>query len=68
MDATKDFTVEFGLNDGQKWSSEKLAETDQIAKEISSKRSPEMKLKNRMRSVRYRMEEYFSFGKKRDLF
>ena len=56
MDATKDFTVEFGLNDGQKWSSEKLAETDQIAKEISSKRSPEMKLKNRMLSVRYRME------------
>ena len=54
----KDFNLEFSLNDGHKWSSEKLAETDDIAKEIAGKRSPEMKLKNRMLSIRYRMEEY----------
>ena len=54
----KDFSVEFGPNDGHEWSIEKLAETDQIAKEIARKRSHEMKLKNRMLSIRYRMEEY----------
>ena len=55
---TKDFNLEFGVNDGQKWSSERLAETDEIAKEIAGKRTPEMKLKNRMLSIRYQMEEY----------
>jgi plasmid maintenance system antidote protein VapI len=54
----RDFNIEFGPNDGHKWSREKLAETDEIAREIASKRSPEMKLKNRMLSIRYRMEEY----------
>ncbi len=53
-----DFNLEFKVNDGQKWSSEKLAETDEIAKEIADMRTPEMKLKNRMLSIRYRMEEY----------
>jgi len=54
----KDFNLEFKVNDGQKWSKEKLAETDEIAKEIAGNRTPEMKLKNRMLSIRYRMEEY----------
>ena len=55
----KDFKVEFGPNDGHKWNIEKLAETGGIAKEIAGQRTSEMKLKNRMLSISYRMEEYF---------
>ena len=53
----KDFNLEFKVNDGQKWSNDKLAETDEIAKEIATSRTPEMKLKNRMLYIRYRMEK-----------
>jgi len=58
MVENKDYNVEFGPNDGHKWGAEKLIEAAEIAKEIDAKRSPEMKIKNQMLSVKYRMEEY----------
>lgn len=54
----RDFNVEFGPNDGKQWSSDKLIQADRIASEIASKRSKAQKLRNQIRSVQYRMEEY----------
>ena len=55
---TKDFDVEIGLPDGQKWSKEKLSGIKQFVQEQAFKRTPERKLNNEMLAVRYQMEEY----------
>jgi hypothetical protein len=54
----KDYNVEFGSNTEVEWTAEKLAQADSIASQIASKRSDEQKLRNLVRSVRYRMEAY----------
>lgn len=54
----KDYNVEFGPTTEVEWTAEKLAEADSIASHIASKRSDEQKLRNLVRSVRYRMEAY----------
>jgi antitoxin HigA-1 len=54
----KDFSVEFGPNNDHQWSAEKLSQADKISVEIASKRTSSQQLRNQIRSVRYRMEEY----------
>lgn len=54
----QDYNVEFGPNTEEQWTAEKLAQADSIASDIASKRSDEQKLRNLVRSVRYRMEAY----------
>jgi plasmid maintenance system antidote protein VapI len=53
-----DFNVEIGLKDGQEWSTDKLAQTKKLIKDMAAKRSPERVLKNEFLAIQYKMEEY----------
>lgn len=52
------FKVGIGLNDGHKWSADKLSKIKAIATKKNEERSSESKLKNEILSLRYQMEEY----------
>src|ERR1051326_5992067 len=54
----KDFDVEIGLDQNNKWSEDKLAKIHALIKEKSNNRSPEQRLKNEILGIRYQMEEY----------
>lgn len=53
-----DFKVEIGLNKGEDWNENKLADMKAFIKRNASTRSPEQKLKNELLSIYYQMEEY----------
>ena len=53
-----DFDVEIGLEDGKEWSTDKLAGTKKLIKELAAKRSPERQLKNEFLAIQYKMEQY----------